>query len=774
MNKFIQSTKQFFNKKPVRIVVALLIIAAIMTGIAFGIMALIGAFKDPCQSGYHYDNNLKVCVKDGCKNICGTDRGDHQKGDCLSDDYCNYSISGIEYKFDKESCKCFGICSSDNEIAKTDNGDDSTIMEKTGSGWKPVNALHCGTACEFSKSGICIDSEAKCSVSIDNKGNLIGPKTGCIKKERNKTYVNCKTDRRISCQQSTNTGDLSYSCEEVSDGKDDISFNINGNTYTTRTYCKNLDKCGENLYRNYVQVCQKQDDCGVGGTCVYNNQKLITKGIYNIGVCTNTTDFLGPKENSSCVEPNKIGESKIKHPDNNLIYIAESGFEGISLNQPQCPDIVGNTPQCKSGKLDNWFCKGDYIDHCTYSSGQEYNISCPEEPPIPKSKEGIYNFNVNCCKSDHVSKLGSNGTFCCPGEVKQTGNYAYKCLNFSEHPPDQSWLGINPALPTKCDNDNDCSNFEQHLLSTLGGGAQNTISDEETYSGMFCDKSDTEKQGQCKFFAGYIDKTLGPKVIFDSKWIMGNDSSTSEAILKNASFNEWEMPELPLNNSSDFNMCTKDNITPPPSAIKFRDTNPLGYKAYLKVTKKTNPPTKLECLRYAKHLGNDSFYTSFVQEDGSIDTSSNIVNNSTKKDCTIVADCNSPSFGTTINNTSGDNLLNFDFEPKDIDKLSLGKDAPLNSANNNKNIYFAAKPVITNPDKETDCGSILYPADIDTCDKPVVPDEWSNYKHLFKSVCKKDGQQCNDDDSGLTKYILEYGKYCPNGVTLHNKNLECI
>ena len=30
-----------------------------MTGVAFGIMAHIAAFKEPCKSGYHNDKNLK-------------------------------------------------------------------------------------------------------------------------------------------------------------------------------------------------------------------------------------------------------------------------------------------------------------------------------------------------------------------------------------------------------------------------------------------------------------------------------------------------------------------------------------------------------------------------------------------------------------------------------------------------------------------------------------------------------------------------------------------
>ena len=45
MTKFIDKTKAFFKEKPVRIILALIIIASIMTGVAFGIIALLNSLK---------------------------------------------------------------------------------------------------------------------------------------------------------------------------------------------------------------------------------------------------------------------------------------------------------------------------------------------------------------------------------------------------------------------------------------------------------------------------------------------------------------------------------------------------------------------------------------------------------------------------------------------------------------------------------------------------------------------------------------------------------
>ena len=61
MNNTINKIKLFFKGKPARIIIALLVIAAIMTGVAFGVIALINALSDPCakQPGKEWNKDLK-------------------------------------------------------------------------------------------------------------------------------------------------------------------------------------------------------------------------------------------------------------------------------------------------------------------------------------------------------------------------------------------------------------------------------------------------------------------------------------------------------------------------------------------------------------------------------------------------------------------------------------------------------------------------------------------------------------------------------------------
>lgn len=69
MSNFINKAKTFFNGKPVRIIIALIIIAAIMTGVAFGIIALVNSLSAKCsnQPGTDWNNDLQKCIPRQCE-----------------------------------------------------------------------------------------------------------------------------------------------------------------------------------------------------------------------------------------------------------------------------------------------------------------------------------------------------------------------------------------------------------------------------------------------------------------------------------------------------------------------------------------------------------------------------------------------------------------------------------------------------------------------------------------------------------------------------------
>ena len=774
MNKFIQSTKQFFNKKPVRIVVALLIIAAIMTGIAFGIMALIGAFKDPCQSGYHYDNNLKVCVKDGCKNICGTDRGDHQKGDCLSDDYCNYSISGIEYKFDKESCKCFGICSSDNEIAKTENGDDTTSMRKTESGWEPVNPLRCGLECNFNKSGICENEDTHCGISITKDGvpmPLAGPKDGCIYK--NDIEI-CSTDENIVC-----SNDGGYKCSST---ENDIY--VSKYKYSTKTYCFDTNKCGMDD-SSKEHICRiGSNDCGQGNDCT-SHPVFLNKGIYKLGVCSNKNDI--SRKDKRCQNPINIGEHKFSPTASSwedVAFVTKSGMEGVSLNQPQC-DLY--SPQCK--KIDTnapWFCLTGDLTSCNY--GNPPGTSCEENPPVSSisEAEGDYSFKnpPNCCDKKNLSTLG-NGSFCCPlNAFKDESTGKYLCLNASKYPPDPSWVELSTK---KCTTNKDCSteeninNLYTKLKINITNSAdypQNTNHNASNYADLYCDN------GECKFFAGYVDKVTDGKLGYAAKWMVGDDDTTqtSAATYIDPNKKSWQGIQFPYNMGQKLNFCQTTSDTIGKFGIYEDDGSPstdlkhtTPYKSIVNVSKTdSSKVTNLECLNYAKSILPEAYWYNYIKSDGSVNTGS-IKNNGYK--CEFEADCVASSFETSLSPTGN---LKWNFGPDEVRNLS-GKEITLADDGKATPVKFATYPKYAESNWKNACQAYLGGQQ---CDVPYIPSAWSGLENNFVNICKtnsRDQRYCEYNDAAsdssiyLIKPTINGEQHCSSGVDFSTepKSFEC-
>ena len=584
---------------------ALLVIAAIMTGIAFGIMALIGALKDPCQSGYHYDNNLKVCVKDGCKNICKADTGEHKPGNCLTDDYCDYSDTGIKYQFDPDSCECIGICSNNNQIAKTYNGDDSTKMKKTNSGWEPINKLSCGYKCKFNKAGICNNKDSYCGISIDNNGKIISISTNdnisCIKLNNN--IKKCSSDENIICDSKT------FKCSSTTE-----DIYVSDYKYKTNTYCSRITTCGNSDPEQEI-ICRKgTTDCGNGNGNCKTYDLFSQKGIYQLGICDNKNNFFDDDE--KCNNPKYIGENKLSRSGSKtsswkeVAYKTDSGYEGISLNQPQCNAV--SSPQClKRDSNAPWFCLSGDLTSCNH--GKPPATLCEYNPPLSSSseEEGYWNspkYTPNCCDNKKLSTLG-DGSFCCPLNIVKSGN-KYLCLNTSEYPPDSSWVSLEE---TTCSTNEQCQENRQILYDKLKVGItdskdypQNSNIEDPTYADLYCDNK------KCKFFAGYVDKvTKNSKLNYEAKWMVGDNdiTSTSEAIYINPNKKSWKPIEFNYNKGKKLNFCETDSDTNGRFGIYNSDGSPIEdtepttnrYKSKVHVAKNsTINITNLECLNYAK------------------------------------------------------------------------------------------------------------------------------------------------------------------------------
>ena len=781
MNNAINKIKVFFKSKPVRIVVALIIIAAVMTGVGFGVIALVNALKAPCKSGYQYDKDLKVCVKDGCKNICKADVGTHKKGDCMPDDYCDYTELGIKYKFDPDSCKCFGICSSDNEIAKTENGDDTTSMRKTESGWDPVNRLECGYKCKFNKAGICLNKDDYCAISINKNGEIIPEipgtkgapdKISCV--NLSNSYIEkCSSDENIICDNRT------YKCSISED-----IITVSNYEYSTNTYCNNINKCGY-LDSKQEIICRKgTNDCGAGNCQPHD--LFSEKGIYQLGICDNKNDFYDHDE--KCNNPNYVGEKKLSTNAaktsswRDVAYPTDSGYEGISLNQPQC-NAVSN-PRClKRDPKAPWFCLSGDLKSCNY--GKPPGTSCEEIPPLSSisEAEGHWNspkYTPNCCDKNKLSTLG-NESFCCPLNVIQQGtsDKDFLCLNKSKYVSDSSWVKLDKKT---CSTNVDCQTLEnrKRLYDKLKIGMpshklpQFSNKEDSNYSDLYCDS------GKCKFFAGYVDKVITNTqkkdqngVKYDALWLVGDDdnSSTSEAVYI-GNDTGFVPPVLPYNVNQNLNLCRNSDING-----KFGIYDLYGnavqqtkdhYYSELYVQKqpkgkKSVPVTTLECLNYAKNNLSDAYWRSHINDDGSSAQTGNIKKQGADT-CIFTADCGASNFETSVIDNK---FLKWNFGPDDVRQLP-NKEIILNDAIKTK-VKFATHP---QGSLRQGCKSYLP----NECTSEI-PRAWSGLEKNFENVCKVDrGNQCNDNPNKI-KYTLKptskEKQYCPNGVILNMNNLEC-
>ena len=387
--------KLYYKKKPVRVIIALIIIAGIMTGVAFGIIALVRALnkQDPCakEPGKIWNEDAKMCVDVNCKNVCNKD------GTCL-DNYCDYSTSeGYIYDIDKKNCGCFiKNCDDGNHSINTKNTNISyTKMHKSNpndphSKLIPDDNLTCGSDCKFSNKGYCDEGES-CKISITKDGSkyqVFDGNSGCYGGDDHHSDFNtdlkwttCDTSN-VMCGSDGNT--INYECS-----KSNI-FSIKEGTF--HNYCKNIGKCGDIDSENKV-ICYSDNECGNGGKCLKLDRDGTTshseleifekKGINYLGICSNSNDIYN---SDYCVHPKLVGEREISNGKSlaALFSKARSGQEGISLNQPQCiEEGTEESAECPKGELKNnapWFC--DYLkDGCSYLENGSMK-ECPKLPTI--------------------------------------------------------------------------------------------------------------------------------------------------------------------------------------------------------------------------------------------------------------------------------------------------------------------------------------------------------------------------------------------------------
>ena len=480
MNKTINKIKLFFKSKPARIIIGLLLIAIIMTGVAFGIIAFVNALTNPCPSGQKWNKDIKKCILEKCPNGGNMCLAKGSKaGNCISKDYCG-KYGDIQYKFHQKSCECTIDC-PDGETPYTRSGKSYTKFTDE----KPDEELTCGYKCDYNKNPAPLSDggykwcppDDWCGQLIYEPNNNGAPGLGCFDKD----YYHQCPNSDIVCRIGTK-----------------CITNAQGESRCEPMLCSGEEK-GEKL----VQVCLNDHDCKNDGS-VDEEYKCITgelastsedekfKFYKGVGYCSKTDKLKTP----FCLPKRLIGEVHTSpgsdEPAIKLCRNDSSIVEGISTFNPRCGNI-GENGCAKYGICPNkWQGK---------SSTKKANDKCiSSNVPIDQAKKDMEYY---CC--DHPAITPDGNMFCCPTSTDND-----LCTLNTKFGYSKKLLDPHASLSEtiSCSVNEDCTSYNEAFYKNLGitesEGKDKTNS---KYSSLYCDKDDKV----CKAYCGYFDsvKQLG-------------------------------------------------------------------------------------------------------------------------------------------------------------------------------------------------------------------------------------------------------------------------
>lgn len=467
MSNAVQSTKSFFKDRPVRIVLALIVITAIMVGAGFGFYELIKAIQSPCinQPGTILDPNTGKCIQASCPEkgayVCNNPDEKTWYGKCVPANYCT-----APYVNDKDSCQCTRDCGSGFEpygtIDNKENAKTSMYIRDGGSTYEPTQDLVCGYPCEYATTSYC---EADKVCGIYRTYNPIDKTTssdyGCF----DSSYAECGIDDVVCPDKS------SCSSVEINGSKEEVCW---------------LNICGSNS--NNVVPCTQAKDC-------FNSKKVpkdisssevctgefIGKGFQNVKFC-NKTDIL--ENNNNCYSKDEIGE------DVSGGIVMCDGLSGITNKKVSGEEVQCQSAIKKGGCAKYGICSNKWQANPN-SSPEEYCSSATKPEPIDMG---------DCCPSGTQATDPTGKKFCCT----ITGD-PY-CLNITQYPYSKKYLTGQGSLrePISCSSGEDLSSLSEQFYKSLG------ISKEEAtnysspeYSGLYC--SGDEIYAYCGQAYGNID-----------------------------------------------------------------------------------------------------------------------------------------------------------------------------------------------------------------------------------------------------------------------------
>ena len=493
MNNTINKIKLFFKSKPITIIIALLVIAAIMTGVAFGVIALIKATSDPCanQIGKVWNNDLKKCVLSKCPNngnLCLI-KDVPKSGNCTADDYCS-TYEGVEYIYDPSSCECTIKCSNSEEEPFAKNGNSYTKFTNG----KPDNPLTCGVKCEYNTStDINIPGGKKwclpdylCGQNLDEQNENLNPGVGCFS---NEYYDSCSEPNpdNVVCLKSVNC--------------------VNTSKYGKRCEDKLCSGLEENTKEELVYACLTDDDCIRGGDTVDDNDgfKCIKPGMSSlkedekfkyfnsVGYCEKTNKLF----DGNCTTKRLLGEKKNNDESPSIVNC----FQDSKFNS-NMKTITGFSTFNKQ-------CGGDTNNACSADGLCKNNFQ-----PLPiEGESGCFKGNNPkdmekdlsywCCNSKNRAVTPNNDKFCCPKKSLTVGNQQLCTLNteysYSKHQLDNT---ANISDTIHCSKNEDCTKLNDQFYKGLNiNPSEGSNKENPKFSSLYCDS----KSNTCKAWCGLYD-----------------------------------------------------------------------------------------------------------------------------------------------------------------------------------------------------------------------------------------------------------------------------
>ena len=151
-------TKTFFKEKPVRIIIALCVIAAIMVAVGIGISALVKNITPKCLHGTYERNG--VCYENYCKQDCEING---QTRDWSKPPNCPCKCESGEYTPDGKTCK--PVCGLTKKACR----DDEECAYYDGTNLENLRCVGNETACEsqYENTNVYCDYPYECSLNED-------------------------------------------------------------------------------------------------------------------------------------------------------------------------------------------------------------------------------------------------------------------------------------------------------------------------------------------------------------------------------------------------------------------------------------------------------------------------------------------------------------------------------------------------------------------------------------------------------------------------------